>query len=120
MKRNGWHIQREGGGYILARNGAQRFDLAGQARFGTCDPYRLALQIRQDLWRALQNLRGFQPIVQATPENDAVVVTAGGQLLEKSPFPHFAHEIIVDLLANPNNRARWEHWARRPIGGHSR
>ena len=85
--------------------------------------YRIehARQIRQDLWRALQSVRGFMPVVEATSDHSGeagpgarVMVTAGGRL-DVPQAPRAAMEArIRDLLEDPSNRARWRaHAARR-------
>lgn len=105
-----WHILRDGDALTLCRHLPPRFDFAVRALLPRANPLRLAHQIRQDLWRALQSLRGFSPVVALVPEGDGWVVTAGGRSADRIPAPVIARAQAV--LNNPNNRARWVRHAR--------
>ncbi|AHD00359.1 hypothetical protein [Leisingera methylohalidivorans] len=105
MSSSGWHITRKDGGLTLSRRLPARFDVAAETLLPQADPQRLAHQIRQDLWRRLQRLRGFSPVVEITPEGQGLRVRAGGQVLGR--VPSNAAGLIADVLENPANRTRW-------------
>ncbi len=70
----------------------------------------MAHQVRQDVWRALQNLRGFAPAVRVERAGQALRITAGGQV--DGRFSKAAAEArIAEVLDDPANRARWQRWA---------
>ncbi|WP_299687683.1 hypothetical protein [uncultured Tateyamaria sp.] len=106
-----WHILREAGGLTLARQLPPRFDFAVRTTLGPGHALRLAHQIRQDLWRALQSLRGFSPVVRLAPNGTGWDVTAGGRALGVVPAPQIATAQAV--LDHPQNRARWTRHAMR-------
>ena len=110
MTRSPWHIQHEDGALILARRLPVRFDLAVRTRLPVAGKLRLAHQIRQDMWRALQGLRGFAPIVRIADGPDGLEVTAGGQVEGRVPRA-WAEERIAEVLEDTGNRARWIGWA---------
>jgi len=102
-----WHISRTETSLTLSRRLPARFDLAIETRLKPGSKTRLAQQIRQDLWRALQDLRGFSPAVRVTAVGPEMVVTAGGQV--DGIFPRGRIEaMIADVLENPKNRERWQ------------
>lgn len=106
MTRNQWHIEREGDVLTLARRLPARFDLSVSTRLPQGSRLRVARQVRQDVWRALQNLRGFAPVVRVERCEGGLEVTAGGQV--DGPFSKaHAEAKIADVLENPANRARW-------------
>ena len=110
VRRNRWHIERDGAVLTLARRRPARFDLSVSARLPEGSRLRVARQIRQDLWRALQSLRGFSPVVRVVRHADGLEITAGGQV--DGPFPKAkAEATIAEVLENPANRARWARWA---------
>ena len=109
MKRNGWHIHQEPGRYVLARQWPPRFDVSAASEFPPARASRLARQIRQDLWRTLQHLRGFSPVVEASVTEGGVTVRAGGRLAGRTP--QGTEDRIQDLLDSPAHRARWLAWA---------
>ncbi len=112
MSSSGWHITRKDGALTLSRRLPARFDVAAETLLPQADPLRLAHQIRQDMWRHLQALRGFYPVVEITAEGQGLAVRAGGQVLGR--VPSNAAGRIADVLENPANRTRWlRHAARR-------
>ena len=113
MKLRGWHITRGSNCVTLSRGRNARFDVSAEALFPLCDPLRLAVQVRQDLWRDLQQLRGFRPIVHVEAGLDQLTVRAGGELMGHRTISARVSENIVDLLNNPDNRRRWVNWARK-------
>jgi len=100
-----WHILRTDGALTLCRQLPARFDVAASTTLPMGDPVRLAHQIRQDMWRALQRVRGFSPVVQLTREGDVIRITAGGRVA--GPVAPGLSAQIADLLACPAHRARW-------------
>jgi hypothetical protein len=106
MTRRGWHISREAGALVLARDLPVRFDVRASAAFPPARKGRLANQIRQDMWRALRDLRGFSPVVVVEETAEGLAVTAGGRAA--SPFPKARIEAcIAALLASAAHRRRW-------------
>ncbi len=110
MTRNRWHILRDGDVLTLARRVPVRFDLAVTTMLPGGARLRMAQQVRQDMWRALQSLRGFSPVVQVVRTPAGLEVTAGGQV--SGPVPRARVEAqIANVLEDPANRARWSRWA---------
>lgn len=105
MRRNGWHVLEEEGRYVLARQWPPRFDVAATSGFPPVRAARLARQIRQDLWRKFQHLRGFSPVVEIAATECGVIVRAGGRLSGRTPAE--TESRIRDLLDDPALRARW-------------
>jgi hypothetical protein len=115
MGRDGWHMIFEGGALVHARNLPARFDvvveyvLTGGAGLSHT---RIARQVRQDVWRAMQRQRGFQPVVSVAVDGADLVIRAGGQV--DGPFSRARAEMIIfDVLHDPNRRVRWVNHARR-------
>ncbi len=111
MARHRWHILRDDASVTVARHLPVRLDLAVEA----CVPLpasqpvsrgRVAQQIRQDMWRALQDLRGFSPVVRVAREGDVLRVTAGGRLAAKFGAGG-AEATLAALLERADLRARW-------------
>ena len=100
-----WHILREAGALTLARRLPPRFDVAVEVAMPAADPKRLAHQIRQDVWRAVQNLRGFSPVVTVTEHGGGLLVVAGGRVAGRVPG-NLAGEIRA-VLEDEAKRARW-------------
>lgn len=95
----------------LCRQSPPRFDVAVATDLPMVDPLRLAHQIRQDIWRALQNVRGFSPVVRVARGSEGLTVTAGGRV--PGPVSAVLAERIDAVLANPANRGRWLRHAAR-------
>lgn len=110
MTHKGWHILRDGDVLTLARRLPVRFDVSASTRLPVGSRGRVAQQVRQDMWRALQDLRGFAPIVQVTRTDEGLEVTAGGQVAGRFPRAH-AQAQIAAVLNDPENRTRWIRWA---------
>ncbi len=106
MSRKGWHVLREGSALILARRLPARFDVWAETRLAPASRLRLATQIRQDLWRALQGLRGFSPVVEVSALECGVAVKAGGRVEGCFDRVH-VRQAIIDVLEAPGNRSRW-------------
>lgn len=104
----GWIEHREGGVLTLSRYAKTRFDLSAATTFPPVGSRRrLAHQVRQDLWRALQGLRGFSPVVRITSAPGGLRLEAGGQVAARS-FPRvWAEAGVAELLEDPRYRTRW-------------
>lgn len=105
MRRGGWHIHEAAGVWTLARRWPARFDLSAEVVLPGVTPKRLMHQIRQDVWRALQKLRGFQPAVRLEPYACEWKVTAGGAVDGHFAPAHVAQ--LHEVLACPARQARW-------------
>ena len=114
MTRSRWHIIRTDSSLTLSRRLPARFDVAAETALPAGDPLRLAHQIRQDMWRKLQSLRGFSPVVEITADGQGLKVRAGGQVTGRVPG-HAAGQ-IAEILENPASRARWVRHAGRRQG----
>jgi hypothetical protein len=108
--KGGWLEAREADRYTLARHWPPRFDVSASRRFPPMRADRLARQVRQDLWRLLQGLRGFSPVIDIRVGESDHVLTAGGRVGGRVP-PQTATRIAT-LLEDPRLRARWTAWAR--------
>ena len=113
MTRNTWHTIREGASTTVARRLPARFDVSASAQFPRVSKGRLAHQIRQDMWRALQDVRGFSPVVQVVDDETGVLVTAGGQAAR--PVSSRIEATIAELLSDTPRRARWIKSARKGL-----
>lgn len=109
MSRDLWHSDSTDGVYTLARHWPPRFDFAVEAEFPPLRADRLAQQVRQDMWRALQRLRGFSPVIEVTQTEGGLRLRAGGRHM--GPVPQKARDQLAELLADPARRARWARWA---------
>jgi hypothetical protein len=108
-----WHIIVDLSGLTHARKLPVRFDVKVEAHFPKVSTARLAIQIRQDMWRELQSVRGFSPVVRVAVEAEGLLVTAGGRV-EGRVFPKEKIEAqIADLLADAAYRERWLSYAGR-------
>lgn len=105
MTRGKWHILRDGACWGLARQRTARFDFWSETVLPLCHPVRLMHQIRQDLWRALQRLRGFSPVIWLTPTAQGWDVRAGGAAA--TPIAPVWSERSLKVLEHPQNRDRW-------------
>ncbi len=110
MRRNGWHMVECDGVLVHARRWPARFDLDVRRVLPGGDPRRMARQVRQDLWRALRQLRGFAPAVRIEPVAGGLLVIAGGEVAGPVAVA-VAEARIAAVLDDPANRARWARWA---------
>ena len=115
MTQNTWHTIREGACTTVARRLPARFDVSADAHFPKVGAARLAHQIRQDLWRSLQKLRGFTPVVRVEAGDHGLLVTAGGQMSGR--IAAGVQDNIAALLADEARRARWIKCAAKGQGG---
>ena len=111
MARDRWHIQREGDRLILSRTATARFDFVGVAVLPDMSRRRLAQQIRQDMWRQLQGLRGFSPVVEVVRIGGALSVRAGGQVDARNFPKEMAENTVCEMLECRANRSRWMQFA---------
>ncbi|MGI3165080.1 hypothetical protein [Pseudooceanicola sp. 200-1SW] len=118
MAKAGWHRLREEDAVTIARRLPVRFDLAVEARLPCARPVsltRVAHQVRQDMWRRLQGLRGFSPAVEVRQEAGHLTIRAGGTVA--GALPATARDTLAELLDSPTHRARWlAHAGRRADG----
>jgi hypothetical protein len=106
-----YHIHRAPNALTLACHAPARFDVAAEATLsGAADLLRLAHQVRQDVWRAVQRLRGFSPVVQVTTTDNTIHIRAGGRALP--PISGAVSSRIQTVLDDPANRSRWLRHAR--------
>ncbi len=108
-----WHTLREGDTLTLARHLPARFDLSVETHLPRVRPLRLAHQVRQDMWRALQTLRGFSPVVRICTLEERVHIQAGGRVL--GAVPPSAKARLAAVLEDSSNRARWIRHAREDV-----
>ena len=106
MAKQRWHILRDSHGVTLTRRLPVRFDLSSQVVLPNARKLYLAQQIRQDLWRRLQNLRGFAPVVRIENHVGGVLVTAGGQI-DGMVNRNRCEAQIQCLLTDEGLQARW-------------
>ncbi len=115
MKRGNWHILQGRGALTVARQLPPRFDVAVSSALPLADPLRLAQQVRQDIWRAVQRVRGFSPVVTVEVHGEALRVTAGGRVAGRVPG-NLASEIRA-VLEDGEKRRRWLRHARLSARG---
>jgi hypothetical protein len=127
MTRSQWHISEADGALTLSRRLPAQFDVAVQTVISNgagLRKARIAHQLRQDMWRALQNLRGFSPVVRVATNGSDLEITAGGTI--NGRFPKATTEArLAALLDDPNLRARWaryaaSHQASHPAASHQK
>jgi len=107
-----WMTSDINGEYVMARRLPARFDLCVETTLPLMSRRKLALQIRQDMWRVLQNLRGFLPAVSVTRTDNGVQVRAGGQFTCPVHVPS-AEAKLRDMLNDAARRQRWSNFAKR-------
>ena len=72
---------------------------------------RLARAIRQDIWREVQQVRGFVPRVSVTIDAEALKITAGGVLMAGRIASGLGDDIAA-VLDHPERQRRWLAFAR--------
>lgn len=112
----GWTTARTEGAVTVSRAGRARFDLSVETQLAgnALSLGRIAHQIRQDIWRACQNVRGFSPVIRVQAVGNSYHVIAGGQVDDRRGSPHVEQTIEV-VLSRPANRNRWVTHARRKM-----
>lgn len=114
MARAGWYIEDEAGVLTLSRRLPARFDFSVEAGIAPVrSRRRLAMQIRQDMWRALRDLRGFAPVVQVWADGDQMRIKAGGAVAGPVARSHLEARVAA-LLEDAALRARWIAHAGKP------
>lgn len=103
--RRGWHVSDDGATYVVARRLPLAWTLSAETRLPDLGRRRLAHAVRQDLWRRLQRLRGFAPVVSVTRDGQGVLLRAGGAVL--GAVPGGARQAIAALLEDRDLRAAW-------------
>ena len=73
-----WAIEQSDTHVLVTRRKPVRWDISAKVEFPPCHPLRLAHQIRQDMFRDLQKIKGFCPAVEITL-SDPFIVKAGGE-----------------------------------------
>ena len=117
IKCGNWFEIYDGPCFTLARRLPARFDISSEVLMPLMSAPRLAYQIRQDIWRKLQSIRGFLPVVEINHRGAHLHVRAGGELTCPAPFERSC-ERIFDVLSNRDNQQRWAGFAaaRQPKG----
>ena len=110
IKRGNWFEIYDGPCFTLARRLPARFDISREISMPLMSAPRLARQIRQDIWRKLQSIRGFLPVVEITDCGAHLHIRAGGELTCPAPFER-SGERIFDVLSNRDNQRRWAAFA---------
>ncbi|SHG43429.1 hypothetical protein [Cognatishimia maritima] len=116
MTRNAWHILKDDQSVTVTRRVPARFDVESEAVLPLGDKLRVAQQVRQDLWRALQNQRGFSPVVEVREQGGQLSIRAGGQC-DRIVARRALEARIADVLNDSGKRARWVRFARLRNGG---
>ncbi len=116
MSRDLWHIQKDAQSVTVTRRVPARFDVEAQTHLPLhamqISKLRVAQQVRQDLWRMLQNQRGFSPVVEVCNVGDALTIRAGGQC-DRPVHRETLENRIAELLEDSAKRARWLRFAQR-------
>lgn len=110
IKRGNWFEIYDGPCFTLARRLPARFEISREISMPLMSAPRLARQIRQDIWRKLQSIRGFLPVVEITDRGAHLHIRAGGELTCPAPFER-SGERIFDVLSNRDNQRRWAAFA---------
>lgn len=119
VSRNRWHILRDGESLTMTRALPVRFDVSAETTLPDGSRQRLARQIRQDLWRRLQHLRGFSPIVRVIRDGAVCRITAGGRVEGRFARGH-TEDSIAAMLNDRHLRARWSAYAaHEEVPGHA-
>lgn len=109
-KADAWHVECCADRYVLSRRWPAVFDFSVTRDVPVMDRARLARQVRQDVWRALQQMRGFAPVVRIEQAGEGLRVTAGGAVAGRFDRSR-AEEAVAGVLDCPRRRARWTRWA---------
>ncbi|WP_306132100.1 hypothetical protein [Roseivivax marinus] len=110
--RHGWYWAEADGALVHARHWPPRFDVSAEGTFPRVSSRKLAVAIRQDLWRKMKRLRGFSPVVTITHNDEFFSVRIGGRV-GKAPVSESVQTMLEDLLTSPTHRAAWRKWAGR-------
>lgn len=107
-----WVMLRDDDHVLLGRAGRLRFDLCQTVELPHLRPEALAHEVRKDVWRALQRLRGFSPVIRVTRVIDGVRLEAGGHLDRPSNVNATDLARLSAVIDDPAHRARWIQHAR--------
>lgn len=116
MARNAWHILKDDQSVTVARRVPARFDVVAEVTLPSARKLRVAQQVRQDLWRALQGQPGFSPVVEVRDVDGELAIRAGGQC-DRQVARADMEARIDTLLNDASKRARWIRYAQHR-GGH--
>lgn len=111
MARDSWHFERDGDRLTLSRGRRVRFDVSAETRLGHVARGKLAMQVRQDIWRALQGLRGFSPVVEVVRDAEGLFLRAGGEVAAPVFPKAWAEARLTEVLSCPDRRRRWQAFA---------
>ena len=101
----GWGMQKISGAFLICHYISVRFDLSVETHFLYLRFRLLASQIREDMWKAIQNLCGFLPAIEIKKGTDDLSVLAGGRL--NCPVHITLVEVrLRKLLHDPQMRTR--------------
>ncbi|KMW56109.1 hypothetical protein AIOL_001061 [Candidatus Rhodobacter oscarellae] len=106
---NTWIVEQSETRVLVTRRKPVRWDVSARAEFPPCKALRLAHQIRQDMWRELQKIKGFCPAVEVEL-GEVFQVRAGGRVA-RHVHP-LASEWVEDLLNSNTHRRRWLAYAK--------
>jgi hypothetical protein len=115
MAQRNWHMNTIENGLTLSRHRSARFDFSSVILIaGGADlrKSRIAHQVRQDLWRALQHLRGYAPVVQVRALGDDLEITAGGEVQGRFPKAN-CEDLVAQVLGCKVRQARWARFSVR-------
>ena len=101
----GWGMQKISGAFLICHYIPVRFDLSVETHFLFLSFRLLASQIREDMQKAMQSLRGFLSAIEIKKGTDDLSALAGGRLncpVHLAPVEVCLHE----LLHGPQIRAR--------------
>jgi len=116
-----WHLSHSGGVWRYGALGAPwRWDLCAQTYLplpplGRGPAGWLCQQIRQDVWRALQGVRGFSPMVELCADQTGLRVMAGGVLRSGGAVTQRTQTQLDTVLNAPGRKARWTAQTRRSL-----
>lgn len=105
MSRTPWHIHRDGPRLTVSRHVPAVLDICAETQLPDAGRLAVAQQIRQDMWRALRDVRGFSPVVEVTRQDSGLHIRAGGRVAGRAP--HVLNARVQDVLDNAKNRQRW-------------
>lgn len=103
--KRGWHVWDDGATYLVVRRHPVRWDFSAQTRLPDMGRRRLAHAVRQDMWRVLQRVRGFAPVVSVTRDAQGILLRAGGQVEGRMSGAIGAR--VAQMLDDPARHAAW-------------
>ncbi|QDY69576.1 hypothetical protein [Qingshengfaniella alkalisoli] len=109
---NHWYISHSREEVTLARVLPVRFDLSAEITMPVLRKTVLAHEVRKDVWRSLQGLRGFSPVVTVREELRGLRIIAGGRIENAKSVPPSLQSRLEAVLNDPHRQARWRQHAR--------